>query len=140
MRDVGDPKPESEETLLAASAYPPPPPAGEEASEKRCTPGAPGQDWGPGAVAAGLGGAGEQWGEELREPALHLCGRHASAGGPGNTRPPPLASPALAPRTKGELACLLDLFFFFFKGLTDLSREPGLPVGFCVWLQEEFFL
>lgn len=79
MRDVGDPKPESEETLLAASAYPPPPPAGEEASEKRCTPGAPGQDWGPGAVAAGLGGAGEQWGEELREPALHLCALPAAA-------------------------------------------------------------
>lgn len=40
------------------------------------------------------------------------AGGHASAGGPGNARPP-LASPALAPRTKGELACLLDLFFFF---------------------------
>ena len=119
-------------------------------------------------MAAGLGGAGEQWGEELREPALHLCALPAAAAslairacgvrpdsspawelehggttrlgwGAGNTRPPPLASPALAPRTKGELACLLDLFFFF-KGLTDLSREPGLPVGFCVWLQEEFFL
>lgn len=145
-----------------------PPPAREDASEKRCPPGAPGQDWGPGPWQLGSGereGSGERSSESrlctcalpaaAASLAVRACGSdptraqpgsrstaggHGPAGGPGNARPPPLASPALAPRTEGELTCLLDLFFFFFNGLTDLSREPGLPVGFSVWLQEEFFL
>ena len=60
--------------------------AGKEASEKRCPPGAPGQDWGPGAVAAGLRGAGGQWGEvhelaaALRVPVVVVTGDPRPAG------------------------------------------------------------
>ena len=80
-------------------------------------------------------------GQTRLEPSLGAGARREDTprpGGPGTQglrwRPQP------SPRgLRGSwLACLT--FFFFLNGLTDLSREPGLPVGFCVWLQEEFFL
>lgn len=82
-------------------------------------------------------------GQTRLEPSLGAGARRDDTprlGGPGTQgllrwRPQP------SPRgLRGSWLACLTSFFFFFKGLTDLSREPGLPVGFCVWLQEEFFL
>lgn len=128
VRDVGDSKLESEETLLSGSG-----PPREEACGKRFSPG-PAEGRGSWGAASWAPASRWAWREEPRERALHLCVLRRAAApavaracgvrpdsspawererggrmrlGPGaqNVRLPPPASPAFAPLTRRELAC-----------------------------------
>ena len=102
MRDVGDPEPESEETLRAAPPNRAPAREGRHLGEALPARGS-GAGLGPRAVAAGLRGAGGQWGEELREPAVHLCAaRGRCVPGRPSLRVRPDSSPAWEPEHGGR--------------------------------------